>query len=75
MIGVRVDDTSRIKAFVICREPPVDEESLAEELRAWCKERLRRYEYPHIVEFVEDFPRTLTGKVQRYVLREADSDR
>jgi acyl-coenzyme A synthetase/AMP-(fatty) acid ligase len=31
---------------------------------------LRRYEYPHIVTFVDDLPRTLTGKVQRFRLRE-----
>jgi benzoate-CoA ligase len=28
----------------------------------WCKEHLRRYEYPHVVEFVEDFPRTVDGQ-------------
>jgi acyl-coenzyme A synthetase/AMP-(fatty) acid ligase len=31
---------------------------------------MRRYEYPHIVRFVGDLPRTLTGKVQRFRLRE-----
>ena len=46
------------------------DDALAEELRAWCKERMRRYEYPHLVQFVDDLPRTLTGKVQRFRLRE-----
>ena len=46
------------------------DEALAEELRAWCKERMRRYEYPHVVEFVDELPRTLSGKVQRFRLRE-----
>ena len=49
---------------------PIGDEVLADELRAWCKERLRRYEYPHIVTFVDSLPRTLTGKVQRFLLRE-----
>ena len=31
-----------------------------------CREHLRRYEYPHVVEFVPALPRTLTGKVQRF---------
>ena len=31
---------------------------------------MRRYEYPHLVRFVDDLPRTLTGKVQRFRLRE-----
>jgi benzoate-CoA ligase family protein len=72
VIGVRVEDLSRIKAFVICAERPDEPEALADELRQWCKEYLRRYEYPHVVEFVEDLPRTPTGKVQRYKLREAE---
>jgi benzoate-CoA ligase family protein len=73
VIGVRVEDLSRIKAFVICASgTPGAPDALADELRQWCKEHLRRYEYPHVVEFVEDLPRTPTGKVQRYKLREAE---
>ena len=75
VIGVTVDDVSRIKAFVICGSAPADREALAEELREWCKEHLRRYEYPHVVEFVEDLPRTPTGKVQRFKLREAEGSK
>jgi benzoate-CoA ligase len=69
VIGVSVDDVSRIKAFVIC----AGDAPGADELRSWCKEHLRRYEYPHLVEFVEDFPRTVTGKIQRFKLREAEA--
>src|SRR5947208_12552165 len=72
VIGVRIEDVSRIKAFVILASAPEDADALADELRGWCKEHLRRYEYPHVVEFVEDLPRTPTGKVQRYKLREAE---
>ncbi|MGN6870713.1 MAG: benzoate-CoA ligase family protein [Solirubrobacteraceae bacterium] len=74
VIGVHVEDVSRIKAFVICASgAPPDPDALADELRQWCKGNLRRYEYPHVVEFVEDLPRTPTGKVQRYKLREAEA--
>jgi acyl-coenzyme A synthetase/AMP-(fatty) acid ligase len=73
VIGVAVEEISRIKAFVIAAEEPADPEALADELRAWCKEHLRRYEYPHVVEFVSDFPRTATGKIQRFKLREAEA--
>jgi len=75
VIGVQIEDLSRIKAFVICASPPSDPDALANDLRAWCKDNLRRYEYPHVVEFVEDLPRTPTGKVQRYKLREAEEVR
>ena len=73
VIGVQIEDVSRIKALVICTlGPPADPDALADELRQWCKGNLRRYEYPHVVEFVVDLPRTPTGKVQRYKLREAE---
>jgi benzoate-CoA ligase len=73
VIGVQIDDVSRIKAFVICPDGVSDQALLTEELRAWCKEHLRRYEYPHVVAFVDDFPRTATGKIQRFKLREAEA--
>jgi acyl-coenzyme A synthetase/AMP-(fatty) acid ligase len=75
VIGVNVEHVSRIKAFVICAEEPGDPEALADELRTWCKEHMRRYEYPHFVDFVDDFPRTVTGKIQRFKLREAEAAR
>ena len=75
VIGIQVEDVSRIKAFVICSSPPADADALADELRVWCKNNLRRYEYPHLVEFVDDFPRTATGKIQRFKLRESEQAR
>jgi benzoate-CoA ligase len=69
VVGVTLEGVSRIAAYVQCTGSPGDD-ALADELRAWCKERMRRYEYPHLVEFVDDLPRTLTGKVQRFALRE-----
>ena len=50
-------------------------DALADALRGWCKERLRRYEYPHLVEFMDEVPRTVTGKVQRFKLRERELSR
>ncbi|HZE04012.1 MAG TPA: hypothetical protein VE127_02240, partial [Solirubrobacteraceae bacterium] len=68
VVGVSTGEGARIAAYVECDGAPGD--GLADELRAWCKQRLRRYEYPHIVTFVDALPRTLTGKVQRFRLRE-----
>jgi benzoate-CoA ligase family protein len=68
VVGIKIEDATRVAAYVECTDG--GDEALAEELRTWCKERLRRYEYPHVVEFVDDLPRTLTGKVQRFALRE-----
>ncbi len=69
VVGITIDHASRIAAFVQC-EGSSGDDALADELRGWCKERMRRYEYPHVVRFVDDLPRTLTGKVQRFKLRE-----
>jgi benzoate-CoA ligase family protein len=69
VVGVTVQGTNRVAAYVECGGAPGDD-ALADELRTWCKERMRRYEYPHLVEFVDGLPRTLTGKVQRFRLRE-----
>jgi benzoate-CoA ligase len=67
VIGIRIEGESRLAAYVEC---PDGDDALVEELQSWCKERMRRYEYPHVVHFVEELPRTLSGKVQRFKLRE-----
>jgi benzoate-CoA ligase len=53
---------------VICRGGAGDD-GLVADLQEWCKGRLRRYEYPHFIEFVDELPKTPTGKIQRYKLR------
>jgi benzoate-CoA ligase family protein len=68
-VGIDADYTTRVKAFVICRGDAGDE-TLVAELQEWCKTRLRRYEFPHFIAFVEELPKTPTGKIQRYKLRE-----
>ena len=47
-----------------------DETELAEELRAWCASTLPKFKVPKYVRFVEDFPMTASGKIQKYRLRE-----
>jgi len=74
VIGVDIEDATRVAAYVECDGEPGDD-ALADELRDWCKERMRRYEYPHVIEFVDDLPRTLTGKVQRFALRDLAAQR
>jgi benzoate-CoA ligase len=68
VVGIEIDGMSRVAAYVEC--DGAGDDALADELRDWCKERMRRYEYPHVVRFVDDLPRTLNGKVQRFRLRE-----
>jgi fatty-acyl-CoA synthase len=42
----------------------------ADEIRAFCKGKLAHFKVPRYVRFVEDFPLTVTGKVQKFKLRE-----
>jgi fatty-acyl-CoA synthase len=42
----------------------------AEELVAFCRDRIAHYKVPRYVRFVEAFPMTVTGKIQKFVLRE-----
>ena len=45
---------------------------LVGELQDFVKRELAPYKYPRAIEFVERLPRTETGKIQRYILRQAD---
>jgi len=47
------------------RESPVSEEDLVE----FCRDRIAHYKIPRYFKFVEEFPMTITGKVQKYVMR------
>ncbi|HEX3589163.1 MAG TPA: AMP-binding protein [Pseudonocardiaceae bacterium] len=71
---VGVPDEARgqlVKAFVVLVDGAEGDDALAEELQAFVKGRIAPYKYPRAVEFLTTLPRTSTGKVQRYVLREA----
>jgi fatty-acyl-CoA synthase len=41
-----------------------------EEIRQYCKQKLAHYKVPRYVRFVEAFPQTVTGKIQKFKIRE-----
>lgn len=45
-------------------------QATADELRAWCKSRIAHYKVPRHIRFVDEFPMTVTGKVQKFRMRE-----
>ncbi len=57
------------KAFVVIREGMLPDEHLAELLQSYVKDHIAPYKYPRAVEFLDELPRTETGKVQRFKLR------
>ena len=42
----------------------------AEEIRIFCTDELAHFKIPRYIKFVDDFPMTVTGKVQKYIMRE-----
>jgi len=55
-----------VKAFVSLKAGQAVDEA---ELRAFCKERMAAYKYPREIEFMDDLPKTVTGKILRRELR------
>ncbi len=60
---------TKTKAFVVLK---AGASATEDELKAFVKERLAPYKYPRFIEFVADLPKTATGKIQRFKLRERE---
>jgi acyl-coenzyme A synthetase/AMP-(fatty) acid ligase len=70
VVGVLVEGIMRIKALVVLAKDLSPSAVLTCEIQEWCKNRLQRYKYPYYIDFAEALPKTLTGKIQRFKLRE-----
>ena len=68
------DELVKPKAFVLLKQGQQGSESLGEELKQFVKGRITPYKYPRWVEFVDELPKTATGKIQRYKLRSLGPD-
>jgi acetyl-CoA synthetase len=62
-----------VKAFVVLAADHPPSEQLAEEIKAFVRQRIGAHAYPRRVEFVTDLPKTLTGKIRRVELREREA--
>jgi acetyl-CoA synthetase len=61
-----------VKAFVVLAEGHEPSDELAGEISGFVRERIGQHAYPRKVEFVDDLPKTLTGKIRRIELREQE---
>ncbi len=59
-----------VKAYVVLRNPDDASDALVKELQDFVKAEIAPYKYPRAIAFWDDLPRTQTGKVQRFKLRE-----
>ncbi len=64
-----------VKAFIVLGEGTAPSAGLEQELQSLVKTELAAYEYPRQVEFIDALPMTVTGKIQRSVLRMRELDR
>ena len=71
VIGVADEERGQIvKAFVVLRAPHAGDDTMKRELQDFVKAAVAPYKYPRAVEFRAALPRTETGKLQRFRLRE-----
>jgi 2-aminobenzoate-CoA ligase len=71
---VGVPDAARgmiVKAYVVLKPGHHPGDALAKALQEYVKATIAPYKYPRAVEFVSSLPRTETGKLQRFKLRNA----
>ncbi len=70
VIGVEdAEGLTKTKAFVVLKPGGAADEA---ELKAFVKDRLAPYKYPRQISFVAELPKTATGKIQRFRLREQE---
>lgn len=61
-----------VKAFVVLAPGTVENEELCHKVFHYCKSRLAPYKVPRIIEFVNELPKTISGKIRRVELRAAE---
>jgi 4-hydroxybenzoate-CoA ligase len=69
------DGLIKPKAFVVLKPGYTADERLLEALKEHVKEKAGLWKYPRWIEVRTDLPKTATGKIQRFVLRQQDADR
>jgi 2-aminobenzoate-CoA ligase len=62
--------TNLVTAIIVLKNPAAASDNLVEELQDFVKAQIAPYKYPRKIEFVEALPRTETGKLQRFKLRD-----
>jgi acetyl-CoA synthetase len=63
-----------VKAFIVLADGHEPSDGLVKDIQRHVRERLSAYAYPRRIEFVDDLPKTLTGKIRRIELREREME-
>jgi benzoate-CoA ligase len=71
VVGKAGDDgLTKSLAYVVLKAGHIGDEALASALKAFVKDQLAPYKYPREIRFLAELPKTATGKIQRFRLRE-----
>jgi benzoate-CoA ligase len=74
VIGVNdAEGLTRAKAYVVLKPGHTAGPLLEDELKAFVKTKLAPFKYPRHIEFIGELPKTSTGKIQRFRLREREA--
>lgn len=65
--------TEVVKAFIVLKAQYAASDDLAKEIQLFVKARLSTHAYPREIEFVPELPKTPSGKIQRFLLREREA--
>src|SRR5690554_2273052 len=63
-----------VKAFVVLTKKAIPNKALAKEIFKYSREHLAPYKMPRIIEFVEELPKTISGKIRRVELRAIEAE-
>ena len=73
VIGISDDERGAVpKAYVVLKTGTDPSPTLAVDLKKHVRDRLAKYKYPRAIDFVDELPKTVTGKIRRHELRERD---
>ena len=64
-----------VKATIVLARGYLASDDLADEIKNYVKSHTAPYKYPRIIEFVEDLPKTISGKIRRNEIRDRDRQR
>jgi fatty-acyl-CoA synthase len=68
VVGIEDQEWGEVAAAFVQLKP--GHEAMAEDLTTFCRQRLAFYKAPRIWRFVDQFPQTASGKIQKFILRD-----
>lgn len=73
VVGAPDDERGQVvKAFVVLKDGASPSDDLARDIQEFVKNAVAPYKYPRLVRFLDELPKTATGKIQRYLLKEME---